>query len=73
MTTEHCISTSVRMAANLGFDVTLIEDACATFDRIGPNGKKFSAELIHEVELAALNGEFATVLSLNQFMDSIEK
>ena len=30
-TLPHCVSTTVRMAANYGFQVTLVEDACVTF------------------------------------------
>ncbi|MEM9986365.1 MAG: cysteine hydrolase family protein [Bacteroidota bacterium] len=63
LTTEHCISTSVRMSANLGFETYLIEDAIAAFPKIGRNGKSYSAEMVHQIELANLEGEFATVLT----------
>ena len=61
LTTEHCISSSARMAANLGFKVTVVADATATFERRGFDGALYTADLVHGVELASLNGEFATI------------
>ena len=40
------------MAGNFGYDVQLISDATATFDRMGLNGEKFDAETIHQTALA---------------------
>lgn len=71
LTTNHCISTSVRMSANLGFKTYLISDATATFDRIGLNGEHFDSELIHQTTLASLNQEFATVLNTNEVLSSL--
>ena len=62
LTTDHRISTTTRMAGNLGFEVYLIADATATFCKKGIDGKHFAAELIHETALASLNNEFATVV-----------
>jgi nicotinamidase-related amidase len=61
LTTEHCISTSARMAANLGFNVTLVADATAAFEKRGYDGAHYSADFVHNVELANLNREFAAV------------
>ena len=62
LTTNHCVSSSARMAGNLGFATWVVSDATATFDRVGPDGVPHGADEIHAIALSDLHGEFATVV-----------
>lgn len=75
LTTPHCVSTTTRMAANLGFNVYLVEDACAAYKANAnmswrSGAEALSAQTIHDTALAHLHGEFAQVVSTNQIIES---
>lgn len=72
LTTAHCVSTTTRMAGNLGFGVFLAADACATHARVGYDGRTHDAESVHAAELAALHGEFAEVMDTERLLAALE-
>jgi len=69
-TTDHCVSTSVRMAKNLGFDPTLVADATIAFERVDHNGIRYDAETVHSVSLASLNREFASICNSKELLEN---
>lgn len=68
--TDHCVSTSTRMAKDLAVvdlgGIFIISDATATFNKGG-----FDAETVHRVNLASLDGEFANVLTTNEVLNGL--
>ena len=73
LTTNHCVSTTARMAANLGFDAWVVSDATATFDRLGPDGIRYPAELVHAMALSDLHREFATIIDTDSVLSVVER
>ena len=62
LTTNHCVSTTARMAANLGFETFVVADATAAFDRAGLDGRIRPATEVHDAALSDLQGEFARIV-----------
>ena len=62
LTTQYCVSTTARMAGNLGFHTYVVSDATAAFGLTGPDGVDYSAETVHALSLATIHNEFATVM-----------
>ncbi len=71
LTTPHCISTTTRMAGNLGFETYLVSDATAAFALTGPDGVCHDAETIHRVSLATLHEEFAEILTTKELLRTV--
>jgi nicotinamidase-related amidase len=62
ITTNHCVETTARMGANLGYDVLFALDATCTFDRAGPDGQVMTADELARATATSLHDEFAAVV-----------
>ena len=65
MMTHMCVDASVRHAADLGYKVTLLADACATRAQ-SYGGESVPARQVHAAFLAALNGFYAKVIRADE-------
>jgi nicotinamidase-related amidase len=65
MMTHMCVDASVRQAADLGYKVTLLADACATRAQ-SYGGETVPARQVHHAFLAALNGFYAKVINTHE-------
>lgn len=72
LTSDHCVSTTTRLAGNLDFDTRLLSEATATFDRKDHEGNRIPAEEdVHRIHLASLHGVFAKVIDTQTLLSHL--
>lgn len=71
LSTDMCVSTTVRIAANLGLRAVLAADACACFDLPGEDGEAIPAEAIHAAHVATLRAEFAQAAPTDDVIEAL--
>ncbi|MES2155767.1 MAG: cysteine hydrolase family protein [bacterium] len=69
--TNYCVATTARMAGNLGYTTYVVGDACATFPQRLLDGREVDATVAHDLALAELHGEFATVVATADVVDAL--
>jgi nicotinamidase-related amidase len=62
MMTSMCVDATVRAAADLGFECTVVHDACATRN-LSFEGRPVAAADVHAAFLAALGDGYAALTS----------
>lgn len=68
ISTDMCVSTTVRTGANMGWDMLLAADACDCFDLPDGGGGTIAAEAVQAAHVATLGFEFCTVLSTEELL-----
>lgn len=66
--TNNSVEATARMAGNLGYDTIVVCDATATFGRRDFAGRWRTADEVHDLSLANLDGEYARVLTADDVL-----
>lgn len=72
ISTDQCVSTTIRTGANMGWDMTLVSDACDCFDLPDGSGGTISAKDLHAAHVATLLFEFCRGLTTEQLIEPRE-
>jgi nicotinamidase-related amidase len=70
MQTHMCVEAASRAATDLGFDVVVVHDACATRP-LEFEGRTVPAEMVHAAALAAIKGTYGRVVSVDQLLKEL--
>ena len=66
-----CVNSTARSAANLGFQIEVVEDALIAFALPARKGGDLDAEVVLEVTLSALQAGFGTVLPTAEVLERL--
>jgi nicotinamidase-related amidase len=71
ISTDMCVSTTIRTGANMGWPMILVEDACDCFEQKSSTGELISANAMHEAHVATLRVEFCQVVTTPEVLARI--
>jgi nicotinamidase-related amidase len=63
VSTNNSVEATARTAGNLGFDTRVVADATFAFDKVDYTGTHRTADEVHAMALANLDGEYATIVT----------
>ena len=70
-TANHCVESTTRSAGDLGYNPIYVADATWTYGLTGPDGVSHSADQIHSVSMATLEGEIAEVKKTDEVLGNL--
>lgn len=71
ISTDMCVSTTVRTGSNMGWPMILAADACFCFDQKDMAGETIPADMIHRAHVATLAAEFATTATTADILKAL--
>ena len=71
--THNSLEATVRNAGNLGFSVFVPADCCWAVDRRDLRGRLWGAEDVHQLSLAHMHGEYATVTTAQNILEALSE
>lgn len=69
VSTNNSVESTARTAGNLGFNVRVVSDATFAFDKSDFNGTLRTADEVHAMSLANLQGEYAQIVNSRMLID----
>ena len=70
--TNNSVEATARYSGDLGINTIVVSDATACFDKKGLDGIRYNSDLIHQISLSNLVGEYATILTTDQVILSFK-
>ena len=71
VSTNNSVEATARTAGNLGFDTEVVADATFAFAKVDYAGTPRSADEVHAMALANLQGEYATIVDTRQVLAAL--
>ena len=71
--TNNSVESTARMAGDLGFRTIVVSDATFTFGRKDFDGRTRSADEVHAMSLANLDGEYASILTTLDILEGNQR
>jgi nicotinamidase-related amidase len=70
--TNNSVEATARNAGDLGMDTIVVSDATACFDKMTINGEKFKSDVVHQLSLANLKDEYASISTTEEIIHALK-
>lgn len=71
--TNNSVEATARNSGDLGIDTVVVSDATACFDKMTINGTKYESDVVHQLSLANLKDEYASIRTTEKIIHALKK